>query len=253
MEMRALSVRQPWASLIMAGLKRIETRSQTTHRRGRILIHASITMGPAERAAAIREGLDPDTLPRGAILGSAEIVNSNPVEDLHVSEDERRRGDHTPGRWGWELDKVQAFDEPIPCAGALSFWSVPKAAADLVAAQLDARDLVFVYGTLKRGHGNHRVIADGSFLGEDRIPAVMHDLGAFPAVRLDAAATVYGEVFSVDPQTLARLDRLEGHPTFYQRTRVRMSSGRRAWVYVMEADKLAQRTRIRSGRWEQRK
>ena len=113
---------------------------------------------------------------------------------------------------------------------------------------------VFVYGTLKRGYGNHQLLAVGRahFLGTDTIEGSMHDLGAFPAVSLEGCGTVYGEVYVVSDETLRALDRLEGTPGFYQRTRVSMSSGLEAWVYVMGSEKLATRMVIASGRWRGR-
>lgn len=134
--MRALSIRQPWVSLILAGRKKIETKSTTTKRRGRVFLHASATMGPSERAAAIREGLDPDTLPRGAIVGSVDIIDSVRAEDLEVSANERRVGDYSPGRWGWKLDDVRALPKPVPAKGALSFWNVPDDIAAAAEKQL---------------------------------------------------------------------------------------------------------------------
>jgi len=250
---RALTIRQPWATLIMLGRKTIESRSATTTRRGRVFIHAATTMGPAERKAAIAEGLDPDALTRGAIIGSAEIVGSAPASKLSLTPDERRRGDYRPGRWGWQLACVEALPKPIPCAGALSFWQVPSDVVRAVEAQADAR--VFVYGSLKRGLYNHRLLTEGAtFAGEDRIEgATMFDLGAFPAVHLGGAGAVHGEVYRVTPETLARLDRLEGCPTMYQRVRVRLAaSGAASWVYVMTPEKLAGRPGVPSGRWVQK-
>ena len=250
--MRALTIRQPWASLILAGKKTIETRSANTKRRGRVLLHAGAAMGRAEREAAIREGLDPDALPRGAIIGSIEIASAAPVGELDVSDAERRRGDYRPGRWGWRLADVRPLARPVPAAGALSFWQVPADIAQAVEAQGLAR--VFVYGTLKRGYGNHRILEGGRarFVGTERISGAMHDYGAFPAVTLAAAGTVHGEVYEVTPETLRRLDVLEGTPTFYQRTRVSMSTGGEAWVYVMDPGQLVDTRKVPSGRWERR-
>ena len=94
---------------------------------------------------------------------------------------------------------------------------------------------VFVYGTLRVGQGNHHLLASSRMIGLDRTLAryTLVDLGAFPAVVVGGATAVVGEVFEVDAATLARLDRLEGHPRFYQRTTVRLASGRRAEMYVM--------------------
>lgn len=247
---KAWSVRQPYATLIMLGLKQIETKTKTTKFRGTVMVHASSTMGPRERAVAIREGFDPDALPRGVLLGSVEIVDSQRVEDLKVDAVERSVGDYSAGRWGWKLQNARPLASPVTCAGALSFWKVPAAAASKVSAQLALPEHVFVYGTLKRDHHNHRLLASSLFVGERKIAGRMHSLGGFPAVVLEGGTTVHGELYEVDEPTMQRLDRLEGCPSFYQRTRVSMSTGESAWVYVMAASKLAGRAEVPSGRWE---
>lgn len=210
----------------MLGRKKIETRSTRTTRRGRVAIHAATTMGRAEREAAIREGLDPDALPRGVIVGTADIVDAIPAEELrNLSSQERRCGDYRPGRWGWILGDVRPLAKPVPAAGALSFWRMSMPVEQAVEEQTSS--VVFVYGTLKRGHGNHRLLEAGGarLLGTDSIKGwSMHDLGAFPAVA-EGWDTVHGEVFEVDAETLARLDRLEGIPSFYQRTVGRGQAG----------------------------
>lgn len=80
--MKALSIRQPWAELIVAGLKDIENRAWPTDYRGPVLIHAGMKIEPID--ADLRElvkrisGFDlPQTadLPRGGIVGQAEIVD----------------------------------------------------------------------------------------------------------------------------------------------------------------------------------
>lgn len=93
---------------------------------------------------------------------------------------------------------------------------------------------VFVYGTLKRGHGNHRVLDGSTCLGPAWTDAAftMRDLGAFPAVYANGETSIHGEVYAVDDSGLARLDRLEGHPGFYQRERVAIA-GIVVWVYLM--------------------
>ena len=83
---------------------------------------------------------------------------------------------------------------------------------------------VFVYGTLKKGHGNHeRLLASNSkFIGNactEPIFTMLH-LGGFPGIVLGGHTPIKGELFEVDAETLARLDHLEGHPNFYQRVPV---------------------------------
>lgn len=68
----ALSIRQPWAELILRGIKVAEFRSFATHKRGRVMIYASEGEGPDETRELERRRLK--QLPVGKIVGSAEIV-----------------------------------------------------------------------------------------------------------------------------------------------------------------------------------
>lgn len=78
---RALSVRQPWAELILGGQKSLEIRSRPTKVRGWVQIYASLRRedGPWQLRAAKDYGLNLDTLERGWLLGMAEIVGCRRV------------------------------------------------------------------------------------------------------------------------------------------------------------------------------
>lgn len=87
---------------------------------------------------------------------------------------------------------------------------------------------VFVYGTLKRGYGNHTVMqdAEGIYITNAVIKGTMYDLGTFPGVRLEGEGKIYGEIYYVGSQEgINRLDRLEGHPGFYKRREIDSSAG----------------------------
>ncbi len=75
--LRALSVRQPWAELIMLGDKEIEYRNYPTDVRGVVYIYASATSYPAkdERDMQSEYGLDLDSLPRAVIVGTVEVYD----------------------------------------------------------------------------------------------------------------------------------------------------------------------------------
>ncbi len=86
---------------------------------------------------------------------------------------------------------------------------------------------VFVYGTLKKGRGNHaHYLADARFVGKAHTTAPFMMFGhGFPLARLPNesdnhwfAAKVRGEVYEVSMEELRCLDSLEGHPHFYKRT-----------------------------------
>jgi gamma-glutamylaminecyclotransferase len=74
--------------------------------------------------------------------------------------------------------------------------------------------LVFVYGTLMRGYANHHFMSGQTFAGTAQTPPgyTLYDLAGYPGMVREAgdAQGVFGEVWSVDDDCLARLDALEG-------------------------------------------
>lgn len=71
-------------------------------------------------------------------------------------------------------------------------------------------ELVFVYGTLKRGGKLHGYLENSRFLGEGQIRGELVLLGWYPGLRENADKTVHGELFQIDDITLRALDRAEG-------------------------------------------
>jgi len=99
---------------------------------------------------------------------------------------------------------------------------------------------VFVYGSLLKGLGNHRLLADSTFLGEDNTKPefLMVDLGWFPGIIEDIdGVSIKGEVYEVSNDTLSWLDSLEGYrpssPSFglYNRKQIDTKFGK-ALVYI---------------------
>lgn len=126
--MRALSLWQPWASAIAAGLKCVETRDWFTHYRGPLLIHAA-TRGPKSQVAdwidALGLTFDVDDLPFGAIVAVANLTKCCHAEHVVVSEQEELLGDYSPGRFAWMLEKIQALEKPVPYRGSQRLFNVP--------------------------------------------------------------------------------------------------------------------------------
>lgn len=101
---------------------------------------------------------------------------------------------------------------------------------------------VFVYGTLKNGFYNHRYLAGSRFIGSARTTEkyAMYTEGGIPCVVEDeAVSNIYGELYSVDGTVLQNLDRLEGHPNWYQRREIEIclddgtSPTVKAWMYFI--------------------
>jgi hypothetical protein len=116
----ALSIRQPWADLILWGIKEVENRTWPTRFRGRLLIHAGrqVDSGALARLEAsygvvLPAGYAPRT---GAILGMVELVDCvehHPSPFFH-------------GPWGFVLRDPVDFGVPIPAAGRLGIFQVPR-------------------------------------------------------------------------------------------------------------------------------
>lgn len=136
--MKALSLWQPWASAIAIGEKSIETRHWISHHRGPLLIHAA-KKGPklvvADCIDVLDLNLDAEHIPYGALVAVAKMVRCCRAEDLEVSSREDVLGDFSRGRFGWVLEDVRAFKQPIPFRGKQGIFNVPE---DVVADELRA-------------------------------------------------------------------------------------------------------------------
>lgn len=110
-------------------------------------------------------------------------------------------------------------------------------------------ELVFVYGTLKRGFGNHHWLAGCGFEGEATVAGlVLHDLGPFPMV-IPGNGVVRGEAYRLEGEALSRLDRLEGCPRLYDRRPLPLHDGRWAWVYVGRPSQVRHVPAVAAGLW----
>ena len=104
---------------------------------------------------------------------------------------------------------------------------------------------VFVYGTLRKGFGNHRHVKEAQFLGRARTQrAYQLRQSIIPYVsefKEEGKTQIIGEVYVVTKTQLERIDHLEGHPRFYQRKEVQvlLENGLQlnAWLYFCERGK----------------
>jgi hypothetical protein len=133
--MKALSIRQPWATLLCLGVKSYETRTWQTDYRGPIALHAGTLFDAAARRLCLeppladwlfRAGIrTPRSLPRGQIIGTAILADCIPTEKLRsLSAKQRRLGDFTRGRWAWRFTDIQPLDTPLPARGQLRLFQV---------------------------------------------------------------------------------------------------------------------------------
>lgn len=152
--MKALTLIQPWATLIAEGRKRYETRSWAPPRQlvgKRIAIHAGATVSTENRRYAEAFDLDYHLLPFRAVVCTARLVAahlavSNPGEPgesvVYVCRErsinpERdpdwqadysgiptdEYGNYSTGRWAWRLTDIKLFDPPILARGHYKLWT----------------------------------------------------------------------------------------------------------------------------------
>lgn len=132
--MKALTIIQPWASLIAIGAKKIETRSWHTSYRGPLAIHASKGFPKDARALCSDTPfmahlgdhyMSVNDLPRGMVIATCQLVACTLTSlafEERLTDQEKFFGDYSPGRFGWILEDVRPLAEPIPAKGALSLW-----------------------------------------------------------------------------------------------------------------------------------
>ncbi|GIZ08354.1 ASCH domain-containing protein [Flavobacterium sp. UMI-01] len=126
--MKALSIKQPWASLIAHGIKDIENRTWKTHFRGRIYIHASASgmtvCFDGEQREVLKQLEKPiDITPLSAIIGEVEIIDcviNHP--SIWAEKTDFSQEDPTT-IWNWVLSNPVLYEKPIlNVKGKLSFW-----------------------------------------------------------------------------------------------------------------------------------
>ena len=138
--MKAITLWQPWAGAMAAGLKKIETRRNRCHHYGHVCIHAGSYDTPMELWTGLPDCIEDIPLPlrvRGHILCLVEIVGCAPTEALRPDEPERSFGDFSPGRYGILTQNLRALKRPVPCRGFQAVpWTVPPEVEAEVRRQL---------------------------------------------------------------------------------------------------------------------
>lgn len=123
--MKVLTIKEPWASLIINGYKEYEFRNWKTNYRGKILIHAGL-------------GIDKDIInefssynvnySKGAIIGEAYITDCIKVSENFINElckidstvyDKRNYSE----KYAWKLENIKKYNKPIYIKGKLGLWN----------------------------------------------------------------------------------------------------------------------------------
>ena len=117
--MKVLSLKQPFAELVVSGKKTIELRKWNTKFRGEFLVHASKI---PDQSAMERLGFS--ELPVGCIVGKAKLVSVKEYKnaDDFWKDKDKHLASMEWGTFGFVLEGAERMEE-IPCKGALNFWN----------------------------------------------------------------------------------------------------------------------------------
>lgn len=125
-ELRALTLIQPWATLIVQGHKTIETRTWRTAYRGWLAIHAGKSTDYVG---------DPAKHTFGAVVAIARIVD---CRLMTVEDESEALVKAEPGRYAWKLADIHALDTPVPMRGYQGLWRPKPDALESILSQIKA-------------------------------------------------------------------------------------------------------------------
>lgn len=154
--MKVLTIRQPYASLVVMGLKTLETRPLLTNYRGPVLIHAAASKYSHIEAAGIIQKHDVkhiltpwmnkiQALPVGCIIGSVDLSDCLGIQvakdtlknawfnkgdiSMRDAEQELAFGDYINNKYAYVLKNPRNFINHIPAKGQLGFWGTMQDSA----------------------------------------------------------------------------------------------------------------------------
>ena len=137
--MKAITIMQPFATLIAVGEKYFETRCWSTKYRGDLLIHAGkgknymyLCDGEPFKSILAKYGYNKDNLPMGEIIAKVNLTNCIKIDSLQTMFDvsnkkenpnELNFGNWDIGRYVWKLKNIQILKNPIPTKGQQRIWN----------------------------------------------------------------------------------------------------------------------------------
>lgn len=130
--MKALTIIQPFAELIIVGEKRVENRTWETRYRGPLAIHAGVSkryMGSAVEYWCNHYCVDPAALTFGAVIGTVELVDCIQYAPERCDQiaplgyEWLDFDPHVSGPWCWVLANPRRLPEPVAARGKLGLWN----------------------------------------------------------------------------------------------------------------------------------
>ncbi len=121
--MKVLTIKEPWASLIINGYKEYEFRSWKTNYRGKILIHAAKSIDK-EKIKELNYNI---TYSSSEIIGEATITDCILVDEEFnkelIKDNKTVYGNNHIGLYAWKLENIKKYDKKIKVKGKLGLWN----------------------------------------------------------------------------------------------------------------------------------
>lgn len=129
--MKAISLREPWASLVSEKVKCIETRSWRTKYRGELYIHASKRKLTKKDLLILNEQLNllnNKNFKYGFIIAKCKLVDCKYMDEEFIKEVKSNHkeyicGNYKVGRYAWILKDIEILEKPIEYKGQLGIWN----------------------------------------------------------------------------------------------------------------------------------
>jgi gamma-glutamylaminecyclotransferase len=157
------------------------------------------------------------------------------------------RSEHLPPRIMWNSGRVTTdvaplvesivalWSEALSSPSPIDVWDEPTLEVVAIGGlQEQSMNLLFVYGTFRRGEPNHALLAGARPVGNATTAPKysLRDHGESAGLARHGAQAVVGEVYAVEDDDLARLDRLAG-PGLYDRAEIELANGRVVFAYLI--------------------
>jgi hypothetical protein len=124
MTLKCLSLKQPFAELVIDGRKTIETRTWNTNFRGEFLIHSSKAV---DKESAKKLNIDCHRLTTGALVGRAflyDVKKYRNRQEFLADQSKHLNDNFSQPKYGFFLKDARILDKPIPLLGKLGFFHV---------------------------------------------------------------------------------------------------------------------------------
>jgi gamma-glutamylaminecyclotransferase len=173
------------------------------------------------------------------------------------------RAEHLPPRIMWNGGRVTTdvapfvesivalWSEGLSSPSPIDMWDEPTLEVVAISGlQEEAMNLLFVYGTFRRGEPNHALLTGARPLGNATTAPKysLRDHGESAGLARHGTQAVVGELYAVEDDDLARLDRLAG-PGLYDRAEIELANGRIVFAYLIPDHHSRHRAEVPGGDW----